>query len=73
MHWKTTKVVLAFVNFRFADDIVINAEKEDEADDIIVISMETACTRYKMEIGKLRFTSEIFPGLARTSVVGEGV
>ena len=39
-----------FINFRFADDIVVNAEEEEAADDIIT-SMDTICTRYKKEIG----------------------
>ena len=39
-----------FIDFRFADGIVVNAEEEEEADDI-VISMNTACTRYRVEIG----------------------
>ena len=39
-----------FINFRFADDIVVNAEEEEAADDIVT-SMDTICTRYKKEIG----------------------
>ena len=35
-------------NFRFADDIVANAEVEDEAD---VLVDDTTTTRYKTEIG----------------------
>ena len=39
-----------FINFRFADGIVVDAEEEEDPDDI-VISMNTACTRYRMEMG----------------------
>ena len=38
------------ISFHFADDIVVNAEEEEQVDDIIT-SMDTACTRYKIEIG----------------------
>ena len=37
-------------NFRFADDIIINAEVEDEAG-VLVDCLDTTTTRYKMEIG----------------------
>ena len=37
-------------NFRFADDIVINAEEEEEAG-VLVDRLDTTTTRYKMEIG----------------------
>ena len=37
-----------FVNFRYADDIVVSDEEEDEYDDIVAT---TDTTRYKMEIG----------------------
>ena len=37
-------------NFRFADDIVVNAEEEEEAG-VLVDRLDTATTRYKMEIG----------------------
>ena len=37
-------------NFRFADDIVVNAEDEEEAGDL-VDRLNTTSTRYKMEIG----------------------
>ena len=37
-------------NFRFANDIVVNAEEEDEAC-ILVDRLDTTTTRYKMEIG----------------------
>ena len=35
---------------RFADDIVVNAEAEEEADDIVT-SMDLTCTWYSMETG----------------------
>ena len=37
-------------NFRFADDIVVNAEKEEEAG-VLVDRLDRTTTRYKMEIG----------------------
>ena len=37
-------------NFRFADDIVVNAEEEEEAG-VLVDHLDTTTTRYKMEIG----------------------
>ena len=37
-------------NFRFADDIVVNAEEEEEAC-VLVDCLYTTTTRYKMEIG----------------------
>ena len=37
-------------NFRFADDIVVNAEEEDEAG-ILIDRLDKTTTRYKMEIG----------------------
>ena len=37
-------------NFRFADDIVVNAEKEEEAG-VLVYRLDRTTTRYKMEIG----------------------
>ena len=37
-------------NFRFADDIVVNAEEEEEAG-VLVDRLDTTTTRYKMEIG----------------------
>ena len=40
----------SFINFRFEDDFVVNAEEEEEADRIVT-SMNTTCIRYKMEIG----------------------
>ena len=36
-------------NFRFADDIVVNAEEEDEAV-VLVDYLDRTTTRYKMEI-----------------------
>ena len=36
--------------FRFADDIVVNAEEEEEAG-VLVDRLDTATTRYKVEIG----------------------
>ena len=37
-------------NFRFADDIVVNAEEEEEAG-VLVDPLDRTTTRYKMEIG----------------------
>ena len=37
-------------DFRFADDIVINAEEEEEAG-VLVERLDRTTTRYKMEIG----------------------
>ena len=37
-------------NFRFAFDIVVNAEEEEEAD-VLVDRLYTTTTRYKMETG----------------------
>ena len=37
-------------SFRFADDIVVNAEEEEEAG-VLVDRLDTTTTRYKMEIG----------------------
>ena len=37
-------------NFRFADDIVVNAEEEEEAG-VLIDRLDTITTRYKMEIG----------------------
>ena len=37
-------------NFRFADDIVVNAEEEEEAG-VLVDHLDTTTTRYKMELG----------------------
>ena len=39
-----------FINFRYADDIVVNAEEEEETDDILT-STDTTCARYNMVIG----------------------
>ena len=41
---------LLITNFRFADDIVVNAEEEEEAG-VLVVHLDTATTRYTMEIG----------------------
>ena len=38
------------INFRFADDIVLNAEEEEGAG-VLVDRLDTTTTRYKMEIG----------------------
>ena len=37
-------------NFRFADDIVINAEEKDEAG-VLIDRLDRTTTRYKMEMG----------------------
>ena len=37
-------------NFRFADDIVVNAEQEEEAG-VLIDRLDRTTTRYKMEIG----------------------
>ena len=37
-------------SFRFAGDIVVNAEEEEEAG-VLVDCLDTTTTRYKMEIG----------------------
>ena len=37
-------------NFHFADDVVVNAEEEEEAG-VLVSRLHTTTTRYKMEIG----------------------
>ena len=50
----TMKVVSAsgddITNFRFADDIVVNAEEEEEAG-VLIDRLDRTTTRYKMEIG----------------------
>ena len=51
----TTKVVSAsggrlIINFRFADDIVVNAEEEEKAG-VLIDRLDRTTTRYKMEIG----------------------
>ena len=38
-------------NFRFADDIVVNAEEKEEAC-VLVDGLGTTATTYKMEIGR---------------------
>ena len=40
-------------NFRFADDIVVNAEEEDETG-VLVDRLDTTITRYKREIGSAK-------------------
>ena len=37
-------------NFRFTDDIVVNAEEEEEAG-VLINCLDSTTTRYKMEIG----------------------
>ena len=37
-------------NFRFANDIVVNAEEEEETG-VVVDRLDTTTTRYKFEIG----------------------
>ena len=51
----TMKVVSAsgddsITNFRYADDIVVNAEEEEEAG-ILIDRVDRTTTRYKIEIG----------------------
>ena len=41
---------LLMTSFRFADDIVVNAEEEEEAG-ALVDRLDRTTTRYKMEIG----------------------
>ena len=38
------------INFRFADDIVVNAEEEEEAG-VLVDRLDTTTTKYKVKIG----------------------
>ena len=38
-------------NFRFADDIVVNAEEEEEEAGVLIDRLDTTTTRYKMAIG----------------------
>ena len=38
-------------NFRFADDIVVNAEEEEEESGVLIDRLDRTTTRYKMEIG----------------------
>ena len=38
-------------NFRFADDIVVNAEEEEEDAGVLIDRLDRTTTRYKMEIG----------------------
>ena len=46
-------MVQAYTNFRFADDIVVNAEEEEEAG-VLVDRLDRTTTRYKMEIGPFK-------------------
>ena len=39
-----------FINFRFADDILVNAEEEEEAG-VLIDRLDRTTIRYKMEIG----------------------
>ena len=51
--WRYRSVSIAgwlITNFRFADDIVVNAEEEEE-NGILVDRLDTTSTKYKMEIG----------------------
>ena len=43
-------ISLFIIDFRFADDIVANAEEEEEAG-VLVDRLDTNTTSYKMEIG----------------------
>ena len=47
-------------NFRFADDIVIHAEEEEEAD-LLIDRLDTTTTRYKMETGPDKTSDEWLP------------
>ena len=38
-------------NFRFADDIVLNAEEREKKAGVLVDRLDTTTTMYKMEIG----------------------
>ena len=49
-------------NFRFADDIVINAEEKEEAG-VLVDRLDTTTTKYKMEIVQTRQSDEKQPRL----------
>ena len=52
--------------FRFADDIVVNAEEEEEAG-VLVDRLDRTTTRYKMEIcpGKTKEMTNISNGFQR--------
>ena len=39
-----------FINFHFAGDLVVYAEADEKAGDIVT-SMVTTCTRYKVKFG----------------------
>ena len=45
-----TEYIRLITNFRFADDIVVNAEEEEEAG-VLIDRLDRTTTRYKMEIG----------------------
>ena len=47
-------------NFRFADDIIVNAEAEEEAG-VLVDRLDTTTTRYKMEIGPDKISDDKHP------------
>ena len=49
-HEDSVSIGRLITNFCFADDIVVNAEEEEEAD-VLVDPLDTTTTRYKMEIG----------------------
>ena len=54
LEYHTRNVIIGdrvFIHSRFADDVVVNAE--EEADDVVT-SMDTTCTRYKVEIGPVK-------------------
>ena len=38
-------------NFRFADDIVVNTEEEEEEAGVLIDRLDRTTTKYKMEIG----------------------
>ena len=44
-HWRT-----GYYHFLFADDIVVNSDKEGNAD-VLVTHLDTTITRYQMDIG----------------------
>ena len=62
---------LLSTNFRFADDIVVNAEEEEEAD-VLVDRLDRTTTRYKMEIGpdKTKVMTNNPNGMTKTILQG---
>ena len=38
-------------NFRFADDMVVNAEEEEEEGGVLIHRLDRTTTKYKMEFG----------------------